>query len=77
MLSILECPFVVEYHGVYMKEQTILVVMEYCVLSVEDILNFCPEIDFTEDEIAAVSAGVIKALAFLVKKKNLSFLNSK
>jgi len=41
------------------------VVMEYCSCSVEDILSFCPEFKFTELQIAAVSASVIKGLAFL------------
>lgn len=57
-----------------MKDQTIMVVMEYCTISAEDILNFCPEIEFTEDEIAAVCAGVVKALAFLVKFSKKSFI---
>jgi len=61
----LECPYIVEYHGCYMKDEVIMMVMEYCSCSVEDILSFCPELKFTELQIAAVCASVIKGLAFL------------
>jgi len=60
-----ECSFVVEYNGVYMKDEIIMLVMEYCDCSVEDILSFCPEIQFEEEQIAAVCAAIVKGLAFL------------
>eukprot|EP01117_Protostelium_nocturnum_P010221 TRINITY_DN3664_c0_g1_i1.p1 TRINITY_DN3664_c0_g1~~TRINITY_DN3664_c0_g1_i1.p1 ORF type:complete len:439 (-),score=110.89 TRINITY_DN3664_c0_g1_i1:52-1368(-) len=59
------CPFVVEYHGCYMKDEVIMMVMEYCACSVEDILSFCPDVQFEEKEIAAVCAAIIKGLSFL------------
>eukprot|EP00027_Filamoeba_sp_ATCC50430_P000309 CAMPEP_0168556782 /NCGR_PEP_ID=MMETSP0413-20121227/9067_1 /TAXON_ID=136452 /ORGANISM="Filamoeba nolandi, Strain NC-AS-23-1" /LENGTH=446 /DNA_ID=CAMNT_0008587753 /DNA_START=170 /DNA_END=1510 /DNA_ORIENTATION=+ len=65
MKASIECPFIVEYHGCFFKDDTIMLVMEYCSCSVEDVLSYCPEIKFTETQIAAVCAAIIKGLAFL------------
>lgn len=51
--------------------------MEYCVSSVEDILAFCSDaIKFTEIQIAAVCAAVIKGTVcdfYLILKDLLTF----
>lgn len=61
----LECPYIVEYRGCYMKEDTICMVMEYCYCSMADILNYCPEIRLSEVQVAAVCACMIKGLVYL------------
>jgi len=48
-----------------MKDEVIMMVMEFCSCSVEDLLSFCPEVQFEEKEIAAVCAAIVKGLAFL------------
>mmetsp|Transcript_16453 Transcript_16453/g.22838 ORF Transcript_16453/g.22838 Transcript_16453/m.22838 type:complete len:736 (+) Transcript_16453:109-2316(+) len=61
----IECPYVVEYYGCYMKENYIMVVMEYCWCSVNDLLELCPELLFTETLISAMCACVVKGLAYI------------
>eukprot|EP01119_Soliformovum_irregulare_P006764 TRINITY_DN19190_c0_g1_i1.p1 TRINITY_DN19190_c0_g1~~TRINITY_DN19190_c0_g1_i1.p1 ORF type:complete len:592 (+),score=172.37 TRINITY_DN19190_c0_g1_i1:121-1896(+) len=65
MKESLECPYIVEYRGVYSKDDVIMLVMEYCSCSVEDILSFCPNTTFLENQVAAVCASIIKGLAYL------------
>lgn len=65
MKQSMECPYIVEYHGCYMKDEIIMMVMEYCSCSVEDMLSYCPETRFEEQQIAAVCASIVKGLAFL------------
>jgi len=48
-----------------MKDDVIMIVMEYCACSVEDILFYCPEEEITETQIAAVCAAIVKSLAYL------------
>jgi len=61
----LECPFVVDYFGCYMKDDVLMMVMEYCYCSLADILKFCPEVPLKEIQIAAVCAAVVKGLAYM------------
>jgi len=65
MKDSIECPYVVEFHGCYMKDDVIMIVMEYCACSVEDILFYCPEEQLLETHIAAVCAAIVKSLAYL------------
>lgn len=64
----IECPWIVEYQGAYMKDDVLMLVMEYCTCSVEDILRYVPNYEWKEVEIAAVCAAVIKALVYLHEK---------
>eukprot|EP01119_Soliformovum_irregulare_P007285 TRINITY_DN1968_c0_g1_i1.p1 TRINITY_DN1968_c0_g1~~TRINITY_DN1968_c0_g1_i1.p1 ORF type:complete len:386 (+),score=93.85 TRINITY_DN1968_c0_g1_i1:168-1160(+) len=60
-----QCPFVVRYFGAYMKDDTLMLVMEYCDGgSAFDILN-ARGITFTEDQVAAICACVTNGLAYL------------
>lgn len=65
MKESLECPYIVEYGGCFTKDEVIMLVMEYCCCSIEDILSFCEDFTFSETQIAAVCASVIKGLAYL------------
>eukprot|EP01114_Cavostelium_apophysatum_P013777 TRINITY_DN3415_c0_g1_i1.p1 TRINITY_DN3415_c0_g1~~TRINITY_DN3415_c0_g1_i1.p1 ORF type:complete len:658 (+),score=183.40 TRINITY_DN3415_c0_g1_i1:200-2173(+) len=63
-----ECPFVVEYYGCYMRNEALMIVMEYCCCSLADILRFCvkPKEDLIKERhIAAVCAALVKGLAYL------------
>jgi len=59
------CPYIVEYVGCYMKNDMLMVVMEYCCCSMEDVIEYCEEIKLTELQVAAVCAGIVKALVWL------------
>jgi len=39
--------------------------MEYCCCSMEDIIEYCEEVQLTELQVAAICAGVVKALVWL------------
>lgn len=65
MKESIECPYIVEFHGCYMKDDVIMIVMEYCACSVEDVLFYCAEEELQETHIAAVCAAIIKSLAYL------------
>jgi len=60
------CPYIVEYFGCYIRNEMLMVVMEYCCCSMEDVIEYCTE-DYRlqEVEVAAVCAGVVKALVWL------------
>jgi serine/threonine protein kinase len=59
------CPHIVEYYGCYIKDNTLLIVMEFCEGgSALDILNICKR-SFTEEEIAAMMSQMLKGLTFL------------
>jgi len=59
------CNNIVEYHGCYIKDNTLLIVMEFCEGgSALDILNICKR-TFSEDEIAAIIAHMVKGLLYL------------
>ncbi|GAM29309.1 hypothetical protein SAMD00019534_124850, partial [Acytostelium subglobosum LB1] len=65
----IDCPFIVEYKGCYLKSSMLLIVMEYCKGgSLLDIIELCGK-RLTEDEIAAVCAGVVKGLVYLHSKR--------
>ncbi|KAH3768104.1 Serine/threonineprotein kinase [Pelomyxa schiedti] len=64
------CPHCVQYHGCYMKETTLMIVMEYCDLgSLVDIMSTCPTLVLTEDIIAAIISRVLQGLLFLHSKR--------
>jgi len=65
MKESIECPYIVEYTGCYMKEGVLMIVMEYCCCSLEDILDYCPKYKWKEIEIAAICAAVVKGLVYL------------
>ncbi|KAF2075857.1 hypothetical protein CYY_002843 [Polysphondylium violaceum] len=65
----MDCPYIVEYKGCYLKSSMLLIVMEYCKGgSLLDIIEFCGK-RLIEDEIAAVCAGVVKGLVYLHSKR--------
>ncbi|EFA76481.1 putative protein serine/threonine kinase [Heterostelium album PN500] len=65
----IDCPYIVEYKGCYLKSSMLLIVMEYCKGgSLLDIIELCQK-RLTEDEIAAVCAGVVKGLVYLHSKR--------
>ncbi|EGC34217.1 hypothetical protein DICPUDRAFT_153614 [Dictyostelium purpureum] len=65
----MDCPYIVEYKGCYLKSNMLLIVMEYCKGgSLLDIIELC-EKRLVEEEIAAVCAGVVKGLVYLHSKK--------
>eukprot|EP01133_Synstelium_polycarpum_P006728 gene6728-7821_t len=65
----IDCPYIVEYKGCYLKASMLLIVMEYCKGgSLLDIIELCQK-RLTEDEIAAVCAGVVKGLVYLHSKR--------
>jgi len=65
----MDCPYIVEYKGCYLKSSMLLIVMEYCKGgSLLDIIEFCGK-RLIEEEIAAVCAGVVKGLVYLHSKR--------
>jgi serine/threonine protein kinase len=50
---------------IVLKINDVQMVMEYCTCSLADVLKYCPEIQVTELQIAAVCASVAKGLAYL------------
>lgn len=66
MKKIPHCPEVVTYHGCYVKDDMLLIVMEYCDGgSVMDVLRLPHKL--TEEQIAASCAAVVKGLHHLHK----------
>lgn len=63
-LTRLTHPNCIKYHGCYLKEQIVWLVMEYCLGSTSDIIEVhkCP---LREDEISAICSGVINGLHYL------------
>eukprot|EP01119_Soliformovum_irregulare_P016611 TRINITY_DN4840_c0_g1_i4.p1 TRINITY_DN4840_c0_g1~~TRINITY_DN4840_c0_g1_i4.p1 ORF type:complete len:573 (+),score=136.23 TRINITY_DN4840_c0_g1_i4:33-1721(+) len=69
--SSIECPYIVEYSGCYMKDDVLMMVMEYCHFSVADLLDYnlaTGKLKLSENQIAALCAGLIKGLAYLHDK---------
>jgi len=63
-LTRLKHPNCIKYHGCYLKESTVWLVMEYCLGSASDIIEVhkCP---LREEEISAICAGVLAGLQYL------------
>ncbi|KAH3757889.1 protein serine/threonine kinase [Pelomyxa schiedti] len=62
-------PHCVQYYGCYMKDTTLLIVMEYCEGgAVLDIMNVC-HVTMPEEAIAAIIAHVVEGLVFLHSHK--------
>ena len=56
-LNRLNHPNCIQYHGCYLKEQTVWLVMEYCLGSASDIIEVHKS-PLREEEISAICAGV-------------------
>ncbi|EFA84605.1 putative protein serine/threonine kinase [Heterostelium album PN500] len=66
-----ECPYIVQYHGCYLKDNNLMIVMEYCDGgSVLDIMQMC-QIKLSERQIAAVLYSIIEGLVYLHSNKIL------
>eukprot|EP01133_Synstelium_polycarpum_P004061 gene4061-4723_t len=66
-----ECPHCVQYHGCYLKDNNLMIVMEYCDGgSVLDVMQMCQR-RLTEMQIAAVLHNVIEGLVYLHANKIL------
>jgi len=63
-LTRLKHPNCIAYHGCYLKESTVWLVMEYCLGSASDIIEVhkCP---LREEEISAICAGCVSGLHYL------------
>jgi len=65
------CPYIVKYFGCYIKDSTLMIVMEFCDGgSALDILNACNK-TFEEDHIAAICSSMVQGLIFLHSHKIL------
>ena len=56
-LNRLNHPNCIQYHGCYLKEQTVWLVMEYCLGSASDIIEVHKS-PLREEEISAICAGL-------------------
>jgi len=66
-----ECQFTVKYYGCYIKDSTLMIVMEFCDGgSALDIMNAC-KTTFTEDQISAICACMLQGLIYLHSHKIL------
>jgi len=63
-LTRLQHPNCIKYHGCYLKEQTVWLVMEYCLGSASDIIEV-HKAPLREDEISGICAGVLGGLHYL------------
>jgi len=60
-----DCPYIVRYFGCYMKETTLMIVMEFCNGgSCLDVMTSCKR-TFTEDQIAVIVNHMVSGLAYL------------
>jgi len=60
-----ECPYTVKYYGCYIKDSTLMIVMEFCDGgSALDIMNACDH-TYDEDKIAAICACMVQGLIYL------------
>jgi len=67
----LKCPSIVQYYGCYIKDATLMIVMEFCEGgSCLDILKHC-QATFSEDEIAVTLANMLEGLVYLHDHKIL------
>jgi len=66
-----DCPYIVKYFGCYIKETTLMIVMEFCDGgSVLDIMTSCKK-TFSEEQISAIAAMMVQGLAYLHSHKVL------
>jgi len=63
-LNRLNHPNCIQYHGCYLKEQTVWLVMEYCLGSASDIIEVHKS-PLREEEISAICAGCLNGLHYL------------
>jgi len=63
-LTRLKHPNCIKYHGCYLKEQTVWLVMEYCLGSASDIIEVHKS-PLREEEISAICAGCLNGLHYL------------
>jgi len=63
-LTRLQHPNCIKYHGCYLKEQTVWLVMEYCLGSASDIIEV-HKAPLLEDEISGICSGVLNGLQYL------------
>lgn len=60
-----ECPYTVKYYGCYIKDFTLMIVMEFCDGgSALDIMNACSK-TFGEEQISAICACMVQGLIYL------------
>merc|ERR1712016_300418 len=72
-LTRLNHPNCIQYHGCYLKEQTVWLVMEYCLGSASDIIEVHKS-PLREEEISAICAGLcITKMSLDGKNDNLKF----
>eukprot|EP01112_Ceratiomyxa_fruticulosa_P015868 TRINITY_DN4733_c0_g1_i1.p1 TRINITY_DN4733_c0_g1~~TRINITY_DN4733_c0_g1_i1.p1 ORF type:complete len:421 (+),score=86.42 TRINITY_DN4733_c0_g1_i1:205-1467(+) len=65
------CAQMVQYHGSYLKEGHLMIVMEYCNGgSVQDIIKLC-KVQLTEDQIGAILYHMLEGLQYLHTNKIL------
>lgn len=65
------CEYTVKYYGCYIKDSTLMIVMEFCDAgSCLDIINACKK-TFDEDQIAAICACMVQGLIYLHSHKIL------
>ena len=70
-LNRLNHPNCIQYHGCYLKEQTVWLVMEYCLGSASDIIEVHKS-PLREEEISAICAGLcITKMSLDGKNENL------
>eukprot|EP01116_Phalansterium_solitarium_P016504 TRINITY_DN3847_c0_g1_i1.p1 TRINITY_DN3847_c0_g1~~TRINITY_DN3847_c0_g1_i1.p1 ORF type:complete len:437 (+),score=117.38 TRINITY_DN3847_c0_g1_i1:190-1311(+) len=63
------CKYVVQYHGCYLKDNTLMIVMELCDGgSCLDMMQMC-NLTYTEDQISAICAGMLQGLVHLHSHK--------
>ncbi|KAI8836794.1 serine/threonine-protein kinase 3 [Chytriomyces cf. hyalinus JEL632] len=61
----IQSPFVVEYHGSYLRDTELWIVMEYCGAgSISDLMETC-NMTLSEDQISVVCRYVLKGLAYM------------
>lgn len=59
------CKHIVEYHGCFIKDNTLLIVMEFCEGgSALDLMNICKR-SFTEDQISVMMYQMLEGLKYL------------
>jgi len=65
------CHHIVQYYGCYIKDSTLMIVMEYCEGgSCLEVLKHCKK-EFSEDEIGAICADMVQGLQYLHSHKIL------